>query len=155
MSRLTHGFTLLELLVVLIIAGLLTALASPLISNATPGLRTRVAAYEILSDLREARNTAISKSRTVDIIFDLGRHRMSITGDQRELHDDVEYRILDASGQSQRTGRNRSQFRLQFFPDGSSSGMQLRMGDADHGYDVSVGWLMGRISVSEAREHAS
>ena len=155
MSRSTGGFTLIELLVVLLIAGVLATLTVPLISNAAPGMKTRAAAYEILSDLREARSIAISKSRTIDLVFDPASHDVLITGGRRKLPDDVEYRILDTSGRSRGTGWLRSPFRLQFFPDGSSSGMQMRVGDAENGYDVTVGWLMGRIAVSKVSGDAS
>ena len=67
----TAGFTLLELLVVLAIAGMLVALVPAAVSAVVPGTKARTAAYDMASILRDARNLAISQSTPVDVVFDL------------------------------------------------------------------------------------
>ena len=64
------GFTLLELLVVLTIAGGLMALVPPMVSAVVPGTKFRVAALDLAASLRDARNLAITQSVPVDVRFD-------------------------------------------------------------------------------------
>ena len=67
----TAGFTLLELLVVLVIAGMLVAVVPAAVSAVVPGTKARTAAYDFASTLRDARNLAISQSTPVDVVLDL------------------------------------------------------------------------------------
>jgi prepilin-type N-terminal cleavage/methylation domain-containing protein len=95
----TAGFTLLELLVVLAIAGALLALVPPVISAVVPGTKARVAALDLASTLRDARNSAITRSNSVDVIFDTESASYSIAdSDKTELPRGVALVILDRSG---------------------------------------------------------
>ena len=64
------GFTLLELLAVLAIFGLATALALPRLLDATARLRVNLAATEAASALRLARMTAVRSRRNVAVRFE-------------------------------------------------------------------------------------
>ena len=48
------------------------------------------------------------------------------------------------------TRRPKAVFDWRFQADGSSNGVQARLGPADGGYIVTVDWLMGGASISEA-----
>lgn len=65
----THakGFTLIELMTVLAIAGVLMVLAAPSFSNLVKSQRLRTAASELYSDMTFARSEALNRRATVSI----------------------------------------------------------------------------------------
>jgi len=160
----TAGFTLLELLVVLAIAGMLVALVPAAVSAVVPGTKARVAALDLASTLRDARNLAISQSTPVDVEFDLESASYSIAGSPtQELPRGMALVLQERSGYVSETRRvarhsaydREKTFTLRFYPDGSSSGVHVRLGPEDGGYIVAVDWLLGGASVSRASTDVS
>ena len=155
----TAGFTLLELLVVLAIAGMLVALVPAAVSAVVPGMKARTAAYDMASILRDARNLAISQSTPVDVVFDPESASYAIAGSPPTvLPRGMALVIQERSGYVSETRRvaGQSSFdreepvSLRFYPDGSSSGLDVRLGPEDGGgYVVAVDWLFGGASVTQ------
>jgi general secretion pathway protein H len=160
----TAGFTLLELLVVLAIAGLLATLVPAAVPAVVPGVKARMAAYDLASTLRDARSLAISRSTPVDVLFDLESASYAVAGSPATgLPRGLVLAIGQRSGHASDTGRavrhsssGREQpVTLRFYPDGSSSGLDLRMGpEGGGGYVVRVDWLFGGASVAAAHNDA-
>jgi general secretion pathway protein H len=155
------GFTLLELLVVLAIAGLLLALVPPAVSAVVPGAKLKVAARELAVTFRDARNQAIHRNTTVDMTFELEPARYEIAdGTPHLFSDGIQIAILDNNATMSTQSfpsldiRPGEKYRLRFYPDGSSSGAAVKVANRDTYYVVGVGWLMGRVTVSEARDSA-
>jgi general secretion pathway protein H len=156
------GFTLLELLVVLAIAGLLLALVPPAVSAVVPGAKLKVAARELAVTLRDARNQAIRRNTTVDITFALEPARYEIANDTSHLFPEgIQIAILDNNATTSTQSspsldfRPGEKYRLRLYPDGSSSGAAVRVANRDTYYIVDIGWLMGRVTVSKARNSAN
>ena len=166
------GFTLLELLVVLSIAGALAALVPPVVSAVVPGTKARVAALDLAATLRDARNAAITSSQTIDVEFDFEKSTYTVAGEAvNELPRGMAVAMLDFSGygiEDRPTARvfedrglegrgveDKDKYTLRFFSDGSSNGIRARLGNESGGYVVAVDWLLGRVTIEEARRHAS
>jgi prepilin-type N-terminal cleavage/methylation domain-containing protein len=64
-----RGFTITELMVVIAIIGVLTAVASPSISRTLANIRMRSSVKEIASELQLARLKAITQNTTVTVCF--------------------------------------------------------------------------------------
>jgi len=139
------GFTLLELLVVLAIAGMLMALVPPVVSAVVPGTRVKVAARDLAATLREARNLAVMRSTTIDVQFDAETQTYVVAGGKPEA---LPY------GAAITIAADETPYTLRFYADGSSNGMTARLGPETGGYIVSVDWLMGRVTLAEARSGA-
>jgi general secretion pathway protein H len=158
------GFTLLELLVVIAIAGMLVALVPAAVSAVMPGTKAKTAAFDIASTLRDARNLAISQSTPVDIVFDLKSASYAIAGSSvQNLPRGMALVLQERSGYVSETRRvaGHSSFdreepvTLRFYPDGSSSGLDIRLGpESGGGYIVRVDWLFGGASVTRAMDDA-
>lgn len=74
------GFTLLELIVVLAIVAVATALVLPSIGRGTESLRLRSEAGHVAALLREARLTAVSQRRSTRVTLDRARNTVVLTG---------------------------------------------------------------------------
>ena len=153
-----RGFTLLELLVVLTIAGLLLTVVPPMVSAVLPGTEMRTASRELTLALRHARLDAVSNGTTVEVMFADNPARYAV-GDKpfRLLPEDTELRIGYLASSSSNSASYREladhPYRLRFSPDGSSSGATLLLTRDGSHHAVSVGWLMGRVTVSTEAGH--
>lgn len=157
-----RGFTLLELLVVLAIAGGLMALVPPLVAAVVPGTKARVAVLDLAATLRDARYRAITRSESVDVRFDSETASYQLVGsEQTELPRGMALVLLESSGYDSKTrraarfSRPQENYTLRFYADGSSNGLRARLGGTDNGYVIVVDWLLGRVSITGAGDHVS
>jgi len=162
LQKRVSGFTLLELLVVLTIAGALAALVPPVVAAVVPGTKARVAALDLAATLRDARNFAITNSQTIDVIFDFEKSTYEVVGAAvNELPRGMAIAMLDFSGygiedrHAARVLDDLEKYTLRFFADGSSNGIRARLGSETGGYVVAVDWLLGRVTIEKAGRHVS
>ena len=142
-----HGFTLLEILIVLVIGVLLVALVPPLLSGMSGAAELRGAARQLAAGLRNARNEAITRQQEAVLTLDLERRRFGVTGDPREiaLPESVALKLYTAQSEllDSATGG------IRFFPDGSSTGGAITVSGPKLAYRVNVDWLTGTVAIVE------
>ena len=142
-----HGFTLLEILIVLVIGVLLVALVPPLLSGMSGATELRGAARQLAAGLRNARNEAVTRQQEAVLTLDLERHRFGVTGDPREiaLPESVALKLYTAQSEllDSATGG------IRFFPDGSSTGGAITVSGPKLAYRVNVDWLTGAVAIVE------
>ena len=142
-----HGFTLLEILIVLVIGVLLVALVPPLLSGMSGATELRGAARQLAAGLRNARNEAVVRQQEAVLTLDLERHRFGVTGDPREiaLPESVALKLYTAQSEllDSATGG------IRFFPDGSSTGGSITVSGPKLAYRVNVDWLTGTVAIVE------
>ena len=141
----SRGFTLIELLVVLSIAALALAVVPPLFSRALPGVQLKAGARDLAAGLRAARGRAISRHRPAALYLDLERREARVDGRRRPIHLAGDWPIHLTAAGSELTDETEGAIR--FFPDGSSTGGRIALGEPGHGYRVDVDWLTGRVSL--------
>ena len=148
------GFTLLELLVVLTIAGLLTVVVPPLYANAVPGARLKTSTRDFAVSLREARAIAIMTSKQVDLRLIADPPSYAIGGDASvQLPRGVFMTTYDYVTATHAVLANvnaltEEEFVIRFFPDGSSNGAVIKLANGSTAYRINVSWLLGDIQVS-------
>ena len=142
-----HGFTLLEILIVLVIGVLLVALVPPLLSGMSGATELRGAARQLAAGLRNARNEAVTRQQEAVLTLDLERRRFGVTGDPREiaLPESVALKLYTAQSEllDSATGG------IRFFPDGSSTGGAITVSGPKLAYRVNVDWLTGAVAIVE------
>ncbi len=146
--RRERGFTLFEVLIVLAIIGLVSAIMAPMIFKGFSGTRARAAAYEIAAALRQARGEAVAANADVAVMVDRARRAYAIeTAKPKVLA--ATLRLSLYAAQTEQIGADIGGIR--FYPDGSATGGQVTVRDETTGYHVDVDWLTGRVSVVEAQ----
>ena len=142
-----RGFTLLELLVVLVVIGLIVTVATPLIGRGVPSLEVRSAAREIAAGMRRARSDAIFANREVAFTLDTEEIRYAI-GDDGAWHALPEHLALEVE-----TARSEvvddSIAGVRFYPDGSATGGLVTVSGKTRQYHVMLDWLTGAVTVVE------
>lgn len=143
----SRGFTLIELMVVLVVAGLILALAPPLISKAVPSLRAKQAVRDLVSGLRLARTEAVRRGVEATLEIDLQARTLTIpaAGKSRNIPDDLDLTVTTAAEDYLDPGH--AAFR--FFPDGTATGGNVVLETSRLKYQVTVDWLTGRIHAAQ------
>ncbi|MFH0341960.1 MAG: GspH/FimT family protein [Chromatiales bacterium] len=139
------GFTLVELLVVLVIGGLMLALVPPLFSKGATGVELRSAARELAAALRFARSRAINRhvESTVTVYVSHKRYEISGRKGTRALPRGADIKLDTARSQL----RSESTGAFRFYPDGSSTGGQITLASGPLRYVVDISWLTGRVAI--------
>ena len=142
-----HGFTLLEILIVLVIGVLLVALVPPLLSGMSGATELRGAARQLAAGLRNARNEAVVRQQEAVLTLDLERRRFGVTGDPREiaLPESVALKLYTAQSEL----LDGTIGGIRFFPDGSSTGGSITVSGPKLAYRVNVDWLTGAVAIVE------
>lgn len=146
--RLPHsaaGVSLLELLIVLMIIAMVSAIVIPVLSGGPSNAELRSAARQLASGLRLARSEAVSQRRETFLVLDLAGRRFKVDRAAKEhaLPRDVELKLFTA----QRDLVDANVGSIRFYPDGGSNGGRITLGAGERKYEVDVDWLTGRVAI--------
>jgi general secretion pathway protein H len=141
------GFTLLELLLVLVIAAASYALVVRITSGGVSGAELKSSARAVAAGLRDARGTAIATQETAALTLDLEHRSFEVSGGRRArtLPERLELKLYTA--QSEIVDEKRGAIR--FYPDGSSTGGRITVASGERRFLVDVDWLTGRVTIKE------
>ena len=146
------GFTLLEIMVVMVIAGLMIALVPPLFSSAVSGTKLKGSARDLAIVLRETRSKAIIHNTEQLVHLDLKEPRYRVgNGKIQALPENVDIAVEVVTGaRIDETAKHV----LRFFPDGSSSGELITLSGGNRAYYLQLNWLTGSITITEGLANA-
>ena len=134
------GFTLVEMLVVVMIIALAASVAMPLLGRPSDSLRLKAMTGEIVAAMRLTREAAIVRDTETTLMIDVDRHTLqSAVVPLRRFAPDVDAKLQFAA--PEQAGRSTGGFR--FFPDGSSTGGVLTLLLRGRQEKICVQWLTG------------
>ena len=139
------GFTLIEILVALAIAGLVLAAVPLALSGTLARHRLTGAAERVAASLREAHIRAMTTGRTASFLADVEQRRFALAGDHTWLGLPRNVRLEVTSGAEDIMDPGIA--RIRFFPDGGSTGGGVVLSAPEGSYSVVVDWFTGRVSV--------
>ena len=142
-----RGFTLLELLLVLVIAATGYAMVVRFTGSGASGAQLKGAARTVAAGLRDARGQAIATQSSAALAVDLDKRTIEVTGAgrPRALPERLDITLDTARSETVDTRRGA----IRFFPDGSSTGGRVTLAAGERKLRVDVDWLTGRVSITE------
>ena len=140
----SRGFTLVEVMVVMVIIALVMGLVATSMSRSISGAEARAASRKLVASLRYTRAMAIIKKSEQVFQVDIENRSYQAPGrDQIDLPEGVDLTITTA--RSEVTSEAVSGIR--FFPDGGSTGGHIELTVNEREYRVNVAWLTGETSL--------
>ena len=147
----TRGFTLLELIVVLAIAGLVFSLGGPSVRTLAATMEYRDAVRQIVSAAKNARRDAFAQGIPMDLLIDTDRNRYALSADSPSVSADqfaplpeaLDITVVYAAEVSPRPGLAA----IRFYPAGGSSGGEISVArPSGAGVHLTIDWLLGDVT---------
>lgn len=139
-----RGFTLFEMLAVILLIGLAAVAVSIPVTQGLASARVNAASGELAAALRYTRTQAIVKgeSQALEVNVNAATYRPPGKSD---VHLPRDMRVAITSAREDQA--NASTGRIRFFPDGSSTGGRITLKRGQREWHVNVGWLTGAVNV--------
>ena len=145
--RRQQGYTLVELIIVLVLVASIVAMGAAVMSRKLPGQRLQQSAKELAAQLRFTRAQAIASGESQLFTLD-SNSREWHAGARREgkLARDIEIVATGARNEQQREGVAA----VRFFPEGAATGGRFVLRHGSAAWQVDVQWLTGEVSLARA-----
>jgi general secretion pathway protein H len=171
------GFTLIELILVLVIIGFLTSLVAPAITSLA-GLKLKTATRKMAAGLRYARSQAVTTGSEYQVIFDIEKGEMiveSLQEEEKPYSDDYEDGEEEEEVSAKRMKKRKTytipkevrlarvvidgeeitedQAWIDFYPNGSCSGGEIfLMDEKEREYRIALEFITGVVKITEEEE---
>lgn len=141
-----QGFTLLELMIVLTIAGLLVAVSVPSAAKLYQSMVYRGAVGDARALLETARYQALITGHSMDVLVQPNTRRLALKNmfpNAKPLPKSLDLRVTSAA----ELQFNHNTAVIRFYPDGSSSGGSISLlRETGGGVTLHIGWLLGQVT---------
>lgn len=141
-----QGFTLIELVVVLVISLLGFAMFSANFSSANPSLKIQAAAQDIASALRYAQGESLLTRIPVAVVVNLDNNSYRIDNHPKIY---TMPQQLDISVVVAKEEFADGEAAIRYFADGSSTGGKITLEWGDQLRRIDVNWITGEVSISD------
>jgi general secretion pathway protein H len=146
LKRRNAGLTLVEVVVALTIAALLTAVAVPAVGSALERVRANGGMRDLVVALKTTRHEARASGAEALFTLDVGARVYRIAGGrERALNAPDGATVTLLTAESERLTEAAGAIR--FFPDGSSTGGTITVTHRGREQRVEVDWLTGHVRV--------
>lgn len=147
------GFTLLELLVVILIMAVMVGVAAPRFSRTFSRLQLQASAYDMAKLLTYASKRAVARGEMLRIHFDPQGRRYWLAKAQEAPPAGEPERVGSKFGRissvPEAISLEPSARAVTFYPDGRADPFEMFMLDRQHGYRLTIDVWTGRVTVRE------
>ncbi|MCZ6804304.1 MAG: GspH/FimT family pseudopilin [Proteobacteria bacterium] len=140
-----HGFTLFEILVVFVIFALILTIVPPFLPNVIASSQTKTAARELAANLKKTRSLAITRQQEMTLSLNVENKIFILDNKQKKLSVPASSSLSIITARSEQISENEG--RIRFFPDGSSTGGQIKLAFKKKEYLIDVNWLTGKVKI--------
>ena len=141
------GFTLVELLIVLVISVSLIGISSAAYSKLSTGSYLKGVTRHVAATLRYARNYAITQGVEADVKIDVQNRAYSYPGANEPIYfkKSIHVEALSSGFLTQ----SKDVAIIRFSPDGSSTGGVVALSSRNKTYQIQVDWLTGQVHIND------
>jgi general secretion pathway protein H len=140
------GFTLIELVAVVVLIGIALGVISLTFSKSLNSAKVQAASRDLVAALRYTRGQAIVKGKQAALDLDMQNNTYQAPGRPLvKLPQEMHMVLLTA--ESERTGATSG--RIRFFADGASTGGHVSVFAGQREWRVNVNWLTGQVTREE------
>jgi len=152
-----RGFTLLEIILVLVFIGLIAGLTTPFVMSTLERIKHQSETRKINSALRYARSEAITRKTAVTFNADIDSNKYWI-GDKETKTSSVTKSLDPEFSMSHITGNDETidsgTFAITFYPRGNSSGGTIQIatvspGKSDTAYEITIDLITGNSRIEQ------
>ncbi len=141
------GFTLIELMVVLVILVLGSAAIGINMAAGSGNTELKAAARDIASALRYAKGQAAIERRQITVDFNLEENSYRVSGRERVYDVPENIQISVVTAEEEIIGQGLA--RIRFYPDGSSTGGRVTLERDQYKWQIDINWLTGLVALNE------
>ena len=141
------GFSLIELLIVMVIIGLMVGVVAANLGSGNPSVVLNTVTRDISSALRFARGHALTHRKETVFEFNLEKNSYRVTDRNKTYTVSQEVEVTLDIAESQISDDQHGAIR--FFPDGSSTGGRITLEIADNKRQLDINWLTGQVNLEE------
>ncbi|WP_133000536.1 type II secretion system protein XpsH [Luteimonas arsenica] len=146
-ARRPRGFSLLELLVVMVLIAATGVLAAGVLGGGFARMELRGEAREIATQLRYTRARALATGAPQTFSIDpAGRQWQAADGRSGEVPESLGVRFIGAREVQPADGVGA----IVFFGDGAATGGRVQLSRGAAGFDIDVAWLTGEVTMHRA-----
>ncbi len=147
-SRLSKGFTLLEMMAVLILIAIAVTAVSMSVAKSLESAHVNAVSRDLAAALRYTRGQAIVKGEEQVITFNLKNWTYQPPRKSaRELPKGMELKVRTAAEEQV----DADTWGLRFYPDGSSTGGRITVIRGPREWHINVSWLTGEVRTTEVK----
>ena len=140
-----RGFTLLEIILVIVIIALASVLAAAAMGGGFKGLQLKASAKQIASNLRYTRAQAIATGQRQRFVIDPRAHSWQAP---KAHHGDIPPKIAITFTGAREVQPQAGEGAIEFFPDGAATGGRIELASGKAVWDIDVAWLTGQVRVT-------
>jgi general secretion pathway protein H len=147
-QRRAQGFSLIEMIAVLVLIALVFAMVSMSFSKSLSSAKIQAASRDLVAALRFTRGQAIVRGKSTSLELDVENNRYMVPGRHVvNLPPNMRMSLLTADNEV--TGQNSG--RIRFFPDGASTGGHISVFFGNDEWRINVDWLTGAVTRQELK----